>query len=190
MVRAARGRGIDARAGDVDAWQPPPDTDVVLSNAALHWVPTHRELLLRWTKQLPEGAWIAMQVPGNFDAPSHVAVRELAAKPQWATALGDFPFRAGKVVDHPAEYAARLADAGCTVDAWETTYVHQLTGATPVLDWISGTALTAVQSRLPEEQFAQFREELIPMLGAAYPARPDGTTFFPFRRVFVVARVS
>jgi trans-aconitate 2-methyltransferase len=190
MVRAARGRGIDARAGDVDAWQPPPDTDVVLSNAALQWVPTHRELLLRWTKQLPEGAWIAMQVPGNFDAPSHVAVRELAARPQWAAALGDFPFRAGKVVDHPAEYGGLLADAGCTVDAWETTYVHQLTGATPVLDWISGTALTAVQSRLPEEQFAQFREELIPMLGAAYPARPDGTTFFPFRRVFVVARVS
>jgi trans-aconitate 2-methyltransferase len=119
-----------------------------------------------------------------------VAVRELAAKPQWATALGDFPFRADKVVDHPAEYAARLADAGCTVDAWETTYVHQLTGATPVLDWISGTALTAVQSRLPEEQFAQFREELIPMLGAAYPARSDGVTYFPFRRVFVVARVS
>ncbi|HEV7420495.1 MAG TPA: trans-aconitate 2-methyltransferase [Mycobacterium sp.] len=190
MVRAARGRGIDARVGDVDAWQPPPDTDVVLSNAALQWVPTHRELLLRWTKQLPEGAWIAMQVPGNFDSPSHVAVRELAAKPQWATALGDFPFRADKVVDHPAEYAARLADAGCTVDAWETTYVHQLTGATPVLDWISGTALTAVQSRLPEEQFAQFREELIPMLGAAYPARSDGVTYFPFRRVFVVARVS
>jgi trans-aconitate 2-methyltransferase len=189
MVRAARGRGIDARVGDLGEWLPGSDTDVVVSNAALQWVPTHRELLIRWTKELPEGAWIAMQVPGNFDSPSHVAVRELAAQPQWATALGDLPFRAGKVVDDPAEYAALLADAGCTVDAWETTYIHQLTGATPVLDWISGTALTAVQSRLPEEQFAQFTDELIPLLAAAYPARPDGSTYYPFRRIFVVAQV-
>jgi trans-aconitate 2-methyltransferase len=189
MVRAARERGIDASIGDLDAWTPAPDTDVVVSNAALQWVPTHRELLVRWAAELPGGAWIAMQVPGNFDAPSHVAVRELAARPQWAEALGDLPFRAGKVVDSAAEYAGMLTDAGCTVDTWETTYVHQLTGSTPVLDWISGTALTAVQSRLDADRFEQFRGDLIPMLAQAYPARPDGVTFFPFRRVFVVARV-
>lgn len=189
MVDAARERGIDARVGDLDAWVPSPDTDVVVSNAALQWVPNHRELLVRWADELPGGAWIAIQVPGNFDAPSHAAVRELAARPQWSEALGDFPFRTGKVVDTPAEYAGLLADAGCAVDTWETTYVHQLTGATPVLDWISGTALTAVQSRLDADRFERFRQELIPMLAAAYPARPDGVTFFPFRRVFVVARV-
>jgi trans-aconitate 2-methyltransferase len=27
------------------------------------------------------------------------------------------------------------------------------------------------------------------MLDAKYPARPDGRTFFPFRRIFVVAQV-
>jgi trans-aconitate 2-methyltransferase len=188
MVDAARERGVDASVGELEAWTPAPDTDVVVSNAALHWVPGHRELLVRWAGELPTGAWIAMQVPGNFDAPSHVAVRELAARPQWAEALGDLPFRAGKVVDDPAEYAGLLADAGCTVDTWETTYVHQLTGATPVLDWISGTALTAVQSQLSDEQFDEFRQELNPLLAAAYPARPDGITFFPFRRVFVVAQ--
>jgi trans-aconitate 2-methyltransferase len=31
---------------------------------------------------------------------------------------------------------------------------------------------------------------LIPLLDAAYPARPDGKTFCPFRRVFVVAQVN
>jgi len=189
MVEAARGRGIDARVGDIDAWHPAPDTDVVLSNAALQWVPTHRELLVRWATELPAGAWIAIQVPGNFDAPSHVAVRELAASPSWAEVLGDYPFRVGKVVDQPAEYANRLADAGCAVDTWETTYIHQLTGATPVLDWISGSALTAVQSQLDDEQFGRFRQDLIPRLAAAYPARSDGVTYFPFRRVFVVAKV-
>ena len=191
MVEAARGRGVDAHVGDVREWTPRPDTDVVVSNAALQWVPDHAELMVRWAARLAsisEGAWIAMQVPGNFDAPSHRAVRELARRDQWSEPLRDFPFREGQV-DDPAGYAALLKDAGCAVDAWETTYIHDLNGENPVLEWITGTALRPVKSRLTEPQWEHFRQELIPMLDAAYPARADGTTFFPFRRIFVVAQV-
>jgi trans-aconitate 2-methyltransferase len=189
MVAAARERGVDAQVGDVRDWNPQPDTDVVLSNATLQWVPEHAELLLRWGAQLAPGAWIAMQVPGNFDAPSHDAVRQLAGRAPWTEPLRDIPFRVGKVVDTAAGYAGLLADAGCAVDTWETTYVHELTGEHPVLGWITGTALRSVKSRLTEPQWQQFRDELIPLLDAAYPARPDGTTFYPFRRIFVVAQV-
>jgi trans-aconitate 2-methyltransferase len=189
MVDAARERGVDARVGKLEAWTPAPDTDVVVSNAALQWVPGHRELLVRWAGVLPTGAWIAMQVPGNFDAPSHQAVREVARSVSFANPLRDMPWRDEHVVETPSLYADVLTNAGCTVDAWETTYVHQLTGDTPVLDWITGTALTQVKSRLSEEGWQQYRQAIIPLLAEAYPARSDGTTFFPFRRVFVVARV-
>lgn len=188
MVDAARERGVDAHVGDVREWVPQPDTDVVVSNATLQWVPEHAELLVRWAGQLEAGSWVAMQVPGNFDAPSHQAVRELARSDQWSEPLRDFPFREGQV-DSPSGYAALLGDIGCTVDAWETTYVHELHGENPVLEWITGTALTAVRSRLNDEQWEQFRQELIPMLNGAYPVRADGKTFFPFRRIFVVAQV-
>ena len=87
-------------------------------------------------------------------------------------------------------YAELLTDAGCTVDAWETTYIHELTGENPVLEWITGTALRPVKSRLTDEQWEQFRVELIPLLDDAYPVRSDGRTFFPFRRIFVVAQVN
>jgi len=188
MVDAARERGVDAHVGDVREWTPRPDTDVVVTNATLQWVPEHAELLVRWAEELSAGAWIAMQVPGNFDAPSHQAVRELAHHDQWSEPLRDFPFREGQV-DDPSGYAQLLSDAGCTVDAWETTYIHDLSGEHPVLEWITGTALRPVKSRLTEPPWQQFRQELIPMLDAAYPARADGKTFFPFRRIFVVAQV-
>lgn len=188
MVAAARERGVQANLGDVRDWSPQPDTDVVLSNATLQWVPEHPELLTRWTGALAAGSWLAMQVPGNFDAPSHQAVRRLADREPWAPLLHDIPFRVGKVIETPADYAALLTDAGCSVDAWETTYIHELTGAHPVLEWITGTALRPVRSRLTDEQWDRFRAELIPLLDEAYPARADGRTFFPFRRVFVVAR--
>ncbi|MBC8092959.1 MAG: trans-aconitate 2-methyltransferase, partial [Pseudonocardia sp.] len=74
------------------------------------------------------------------------------------------------------------------VDAWETTYLQRLTGEDPVLNWISATALRPVRDALPAEDYAQFRAQLAPRLRAAYPARPDGSTWFPFRRIFAVAR--
>ncbi|MBC2642385.1 MULTISPECIES: trans-aconitate 2-methyltransferase [unclassified Rhodococcus (in: high G+C Gram-positive bacteria)] len=189
MVAAARERGLDAERQDVRDWTPKPDTDVVVSNATLQWVPEHRELLCRWPTQLTPGAWIAVQVPGNFDAPSHAVVRDLAGSERWSRSLPDLPFREGAVVDEPATYAGLLADAGCAVDAWETTYVQQLTGENPVLEWITGTALRPVKDALSAQDWDRFRTELVPLLDEAYPRRPDGTTFFPFRRIFVVAQV-
>jgi trans-aconitate 2-methyltransferase len=189
MVAAARERGLDAAVGDVTQWAPQSDTDVVVTNAALQWVPEHTALLARWATELGSGAWIAMQVPGNFDAPSHRAVREVAGRPEFTDPLQGMRFREGHVVETPARYAEILSDAGCVVDAWETTYIHELTGETPVLDWISGTALTEVKSRLSEDAWQEYRRQIIPMLAESYPARADGRTWFPFRRVFVVAQV-
>ncbi|TMS49129.1 trans-aconitate 2-methyltransferase [Mycobacterium sp. DBP42] len=189
MVAAAQARGLEAHAGAIEHWEPQPDTDVLVSNAALQWVPSHRELVSRWARQLSSGAWIAFQVPGNFDAPSHHAVRALARREPFTGPLCDMPWRDVGQVDTPVQYAGLLTDAGCAVDAWETTYVHQLSGETPVLDWITGTALTQVKGRLTDELWQQYRQAIIPMLAEAYPRRADGTTFFPFRRVFVAARV-
>src|SRR4029078_12986832 len=117
------------------------------------------------------------------------AVRTVARREPFANKLRDMPFRDGKVVGNPAEYAELLTDAGCRVDAWETVYIHELTGEHPVLEWITGTALRPVIDRLSAEAWQKYRQQLIPLLDEAYPARPDGKTFFPFRRIFVVAQV-
>lgn len=189
MVAAAGARGFEARVGDIREWKPQPGTGLVLSNAALQWIPGHADLMVRWANELAPGSWIAVQVPGNFDAPSHVAVRELAGRQPWSDILRDIWFRRSDIVSSPLEYAERLTAAGCSVDAWETTYIHELTGEHPVLTWITGTALTGVRDRLNDEQWNQFRAELIPLLAQSYPARSDGRTFFPFRRIFVVAKI-
>ncbi|MGE3664760.1 MAG: trans-aconitate 2-methyltransferase [Pseudonocardia sp.] len=184
MVAAARERGVDAREEDVVAWTPPPDADVVVSNAVLQWVPSHLQLLPRWLAAMPPHGWFALQVPGNLEAPSHALVGELLAEPRWAGRV-----EAGRLsIIDPARYAEVLAGSAAYVDVWETTYLHRLTGPDPVLRWISSTALRRVRDALPEVDYAAFRDELAPRLRAAYPVRPDGTTWFPFRRVFAVAR--
>jgi len=189
MVDAARQRGIAAEVGDVRDWRPGADVDVVVSNAVLQWVPGHEDLLTRWVAELSAGAWLAFQVPGNFAAPSHVAIRELAGAPAWRDRLADLVLREEDAVGDPAGYAGLLTDAGCAVDAWETTYLQRLTGADAVLEWVTGTALRPVRAALDEPDWQRFRAELAPLLNAAYPPRADGTTWFPFRRVFVVAQL-
>jgi trans-aconitate 2-methyltransferase len=185
MVAAARELGVDAERQDVADWTPGSDVDVVVTNAVLQWVPGHLDLLPRWVAALPPGAWLALQVPGNHDAPSHALVHELAAEPEWR---GRIDLHDGATVAGPDGYADVLAGAGADVDAWETTYLHRLTGADPVLTWVSGTALRPARDALAPGEYERFRAELAPRLRAAYPARPDGTTWFPFRRVFAVAR--
>lgn len=189
MVAKARQDGVDARLADVHDWTPAPDTDVVVTNAVLHWVPDHRELLRRWAGELPPGGWLAMQVPSNFTAPSGVLSREVAAAPEWAPRLAGVTLPGADAVGPAREYADLLTAAGCTVDAWETSYVQRLEGPDAVLEWLTGTSLHQVRTALGED-WARFRARLAPRLDEAYPPRPDGTTWFEFRRVFVVARTA
>jgi trans-aconitate 2-methyltransferase len=186
MVAAAREAGIDAQLGDVVTWRPAHDADVVVCNAVLQWVPGHAELLRRWARELPAGAWLAMQVPANFDAPSHEAARQLAGDRRWRDRIAGLLRDPDSVLD-AAGYAELLAGAGCDVDAWETTYLHRLDGPDPVLEWMTGTALRPVRAVLDDAEWSAFRAELAPLLARAYPPRDDGTTWLPFRRVFAVA---
>lgn len=61
--------------------------DVIVSNAALQWVPGHLGVLGRLIERLAAGGWLAFQVPGNFDEPSHTIRAELAAEPRFAEHL-------------------------------------------------------------------------------------------------------
>jgi trans-aconitate 2-methyltransferase len=45
-----------------------------------------------------------------------------------------------------------------------------------------------VRGALDDSRWREFTAQLAPLLRSAYPRRADGTTWLPFRRVFVVAR--
>jgi trans-aconitate 2-methyltransferase len=177
--------GLSFSVGDLAHWRPDRPMDVIVSNAALQWVPTHRELLAQWVETLNPGGWLAFQVPGNFDGPSHVILRELCGSPRWRDRLA--AESRWQPVAEPADYLELLAGVGCRVDAWETTYLQVLPGDDPVLEWVKGTALRPVLGALDADEAAGFLADYAGRLREAYPRRPHGT-LFPFRRIFVVAR--
>ncbi|MDN3480412.1 trans-aconitate 2-methyltransferase [Arthrobacter sp. APC 3897] len=173
------------RAG-IEEWEPQAGTDVVVSNAALQWVPGHQDLMRRWAKQLDAGAWLAVQVPGNFGAPSHALMRELAASAAWSHKL-DGVLRHADAVDEPEDYLGLLTETGFEADVWETSYSQVLQGEDPVLEWVRGTALRPVIAALDPDDFRRFEAEYAALLREAYPQHAWGTVF-PFRRIFMVGR--
>jgi len=174
--------GLNFRQVDVRDWQPGTTDDLIVTNAVLQWVPEHVELLLRWTRQLSAGATIACQVPANHDSPAHRLLRELAVSYGAPTDR--------RAVPTPEQYARTLTAAGCAVDAWETSYLHVLPADGPhhpVLSWLEGTGLLPVRATLDDACWEQYRDNLGERLATEYPVI-DGMVYYPFRRVFVVAR--
>ena len=127
-----------------------------------------------------------MQVPGNFDSPSHVLMRELADSPRWKAKLKGV-LRGGDSVGGPADYLNIMLEAGCLADAWETTYQQVLTGKDPVLEWVRGTGLRPVLAALSEEDGRAYETEYAAAVKRAYRETEHGTVY-PFRRIFAVAR--
>jgi trans-aconitate 2-methyltransferase len=189
MLAAAAAHAVDGRVGfalgDVRDWRPDGPVDVVVSNAVLHWVPGHADLLARWAGHLAPGGWLAVQVPGNHRAPTHRLLAELCTSPRWAGRLAAAAPPPDAVLD-PAGYLDALVAAGLSADVWETTYLHVLRGPDPVLSWVRGTVLRPVLALLDDDAAAELTAAYAAALREAYPARADGTTVLPFRRVFAV----
>ncbi|GAA5108633.1 methyltransferase domain-containing protein [Alloalcanivorax gelatiniphagus] len=192
MIEAARGvEGVTWEVGDLRDWARPDPlalrapVDVLVSNATLQWVPEHLELLPGLLDRVARGGWFAFQVPGNFDEPSHTTRTELASQEPYAPHVRE----ARVPTSHDAaDYARLLLDLGCEVDAWETTYLHVLTGDDPVFTWVSGTGARPTLQALPDDLRPRFEDEFKALLREAYPADAAGRVVLPFRRIFVVAR--
>lgn len=158
--------------------------DVVFTHATLQWVPGHLALMGDLVGAVRPGGWLAIGVPGNFAEPSHVLREQLAASAPFAE------FTAGVAspsAHDPEVYLRALRPLGCAVDAWETTYLHQLKGPDGVFEWVSGTSARPALQALPDDLRERFTGELRSQLREAYPAE-DGMVVLPFRRVFVVAQ--
>ena len=190
MLAAAAAHAVPGRVsfvpGDLETWDPEGPVDVLVSNAALQWVPEHRRRVVEWAGALTPGGWLGFQVPGNHAAPTHALLAALCRDRRWADRVGDLA-PSTSAVDDPAGYLGVLESAGLRAEAWETTYLHVLRGPDAVLGWVRGSVLRPVLARLGDDA-GTFESTYAETLRQAYPERADGTTLLPFRRLFAVGQ--
>jgi len=176
--------GLRFERHDVAAWTPSGTYDLIFSNAALQWVDlSHEALFTRLTEALAPAGQLAVQVPANYDHPSHTLATEIARTAPFREALGGYEHSAERVLV-PETYAALLARLGYREQRVRLeVYGHWLGEAADVVRWVEGTLLTSYERRLGPSLFddfrARYRTALVERLG---PSRPH---FFPFKRILI-----
>jgi trans-aconitate 2-methyltransferase len=173
------GGGLRFERGDIATFAERDACDLLFSNAALHWVPDHEALLARLTQALRAHGQLAVQVPANFDHPSHVTATEVGAE------LGLAPHPVNVLL--PERYASALHRLGYGDQHVRLqVYAHRLRSREDVVEWVKGTLLTDYARRLEPEAFDEFlrryRDRLLARL-------PDTRPFlFTFKRILFWAR--
>ena len=189
MLDKARAAAPDCvfEAGNFATWTPKTPPDLIFSNAALHWTTGHETLFPRLLSLLAPGGVLAIQMPSMHDAPLRRLQNELAAQSPWPDYLGDADFARGILT--PGEYYDIVRPLVTSLDIWETTYLHVLTGQDAITEWAAGSSLRPFLDKLPQSAIPAFRAAYSDALRPHYPRRADGTTLLPFKRFFLLGRI-
>ena len=168
-------------SADIAHWQPTVKQDVIYANASLQWLGDHSSLFPHLAAQLAEGGVLAVQMPDNWQEPTHILMRQVAFE------LGQ-PDSGREELLPAQQYYDLLAQAGCTVDIWRTTYFHVMPSAQAIIEWLSSTGLRPYLAKLDDIQQQAFLARYHTLLQQAYPPQHDGNVLMLFPRLFIVAR--
>ncbi|HYI07689.1 MAG TPA: methyltransferase domain-containing protein [Thermoanaerobaculia bacterium] len=162
--------------GNIEAFVADQPFDLIFSNAALHWVPEHEQLLVRLTNFLAKEGQLAIQMPANDTHPSHSVAAGVAR---------DFGVTARPDPILPVEkYAQLLHQLGYKRQHVRLqVYGHLLPTSDDVVEWVRGALLTWYESQLDpkryEEFLAAYRTELAKAIGHTRPF------FYTYKRVLM-----
>lgn len=177
--------GLRFALQDIADFAPGPRFDLVLTNAALHWLPDHPALFTRLAGMLRPGGQLAVQLPFNEHHPGHQLAAELAAEPPYSDELEGFVQRFFTL--QPAEYAVLLDRLGFTRSLVRLqVYPQRMDDGAGVADFLQGSLLTGYRRRLTaaryREFFAEYRRRVAAALGA-------GPYLYAFERLLLWGRL-
>jgi trans-aconitate 2-methyltransferase len=188
LEKAGQLRGYNSLSqADIRDWHPRRAPGMIYSNAVLHWLGDHAELMPRLAAMMGKGGTLAVQLPHQNNAPSHRV---------WLTLADDlFPGRidadAGPGILTPIQYDTLLAPKG-RFRMWETEYYQRLgaeEGSHPVRRYTESTYARPILDALDEDERAALIARYEDIMRSAYPVRADGSVLFPFRRLFFTLTV-
>lgn len=171
---------------DAATYQPTVPYDVVFSNAALQWIPSHDELIPQIAQMVAAGGAFAVQLPANSGSPLHRALHETAASPAYSDLCSGC--RNSLVYHRPEFYYDLLTSEFPRVDMWESIYYHEMANHQSLVEWYKGTGMKPFLASLPDDATrAWFETEVLARARPGYPVQANGRLLYPFRRLFFVA---
>ena len=167
----------------IEDFAPREKYDLIFSNAALQWLPDHIKLFEVLSQHLTKHGQLALQMPANFDYPTHAIARELGRQPYFKSELKQELLPSVLPVE---EYAVLLHRLGFEKQIVRLqVYPHVLKSSDDVIEWVKGSLLTYYQKNLSpakySEFFSMYRQQVIQYFGNKRPF------FLPFKRILLWA---
>lgn len=188
MIEKARSRypGSIWICADAATYEYPGQYDIIFSNAALHWIDPVDQLIIRLSSRLTKGGALAVQVPGNLNAPFFRALHEIAGRAEWVGWTG--ACRDAIRYHEPEFYYEILVRSGLITELWTTRYYHILNSHRDLIEWHKSTGLRPYLEALPSEESRElFLKALGEEIEKHYQPASDGKVLHPFRRIFFIA---
>jgi len=169
-----------ALGGD-DTW------DVVLSNAVLQFLDDHDAVFPGLMARVAPGGWLAVHMPFNHVARSHLLMEEAAQASELGGAFGEF--RVTWPQEPPEVYAAWLREAGFQhISVQLRTYRHPLEGAGAIVAWMKSGGLQPWLDALDPALHDTFEAVYTSMIDRAYPSIGDDVRLLDYTRLLIVGR--
>lgn len=174
--------GLTFEQQDIEAFKPPRKFDLIFSNAALQWLPNHPQLFSNLISYLAEEGQIALQVPSNFDYPTHTIAKMLGDEEPFKQHMKGACYPSVLSLTQYAELFHQLGFKKQHVHAH--VYAHELESSDALVEWVKGTLLTMYRKRLTPDVYQLFLETYTKRIHAHFGS---GSIFFPFTRILMWA---
>jgi trans-aconitate 2-methyltransferase len=174
------------QVGDIANLDAEKEYAIIFSNAALQWIPGHREVLARWFRALAHGGRMVVQMPANDRETAKVELSRLAREEPWRALLSgvDESFRE---IPPPDKYEQILREVGFSeIDCHYQTFHHPMQSPSEVVEWYRATGLRPFMDALPADRHEAFLDAYRRRLELGYGT--TGPMTFDFKRMFIWGR--
>lgn len=158
--------------------------DLIFSNACLHWIPHHEQLLPQIMGSLNENGVLAVQMPLVQNADFYHLLHKMIDCQRWEKLQNVSNFHNLS----PNETYNILAKTAHSVEMWETVYYHTVPCHNSVLEWYKGSGLRPYLDLLTDEERDVFLKKLLEQLHETYPVQSDGKIILKMPRLFFIAK--
>lgn len=158
--------------------------DLIFSNACLHWIPHHENLLPQIMEKLNGNGVFAVQMPLVQNADFYRLLYKMIDCKKWEKLQSVSNFHNLS----PNETYDILAKTAHSVEMWETVYYHVVPSHSAVIEWYKGSGLRPYLDLLTEEECKEFLKELLEKIGETYPVQSDGNVILKMPRLFFIAK--
>lgn len=158
--------------------------DLIFSNACIHWIPNHHQLIPQIMSKVNSGGLFAVQIPLVQYAPFYKILNELLLEKEWKKLREINNFHNLS----PEETYDILSSVSSKTEMWETTYYHIVYSHNAVIDWYTGSGLKPYLDCLDDNEKVFFTDALLERIKVYFPLRNNGAVILKMPRLFFIAK--